>query len=153
MADTPSTMKLLEKLRWLPTEMPLPGTAEVSAKSCVLATLVGETPGTSRREVEEVAAVHGQRIRLRGRHRARDLAAGGLEDGRLPGDGDVLLEAADLEGDRQLEGRAGVQGERAADRLEPLLADDQLVRSDLQEREAEAAVLIRHRRRLDVRLV
>ncbi len=47
LADTPSTMKLFEKLRWLPTEMPLPGTAEVSAKSWVLATLVGDTPGTS----------------------------------------------------------------------------------------------------------
>src|SRR5215469_6495472 len=40
-------MKLLEKLRWLLTEIPWPGTAEVSAKSCVLAVLVGETPGTS----------------------------------------------------------------------------------------------------------
>ena len=40
-------MKLFEKLRWLPTERPPPGTAEVSAKSCVLATLVGDTPGAS----------------------------------------------------------------------------------------------------------
>ena len=47
LADRPSTMKLLEKLRWLPTEMPWPGTADVSAKSWVLAVLVGETPGTS----------------------------------------------------------------------------------------------------------
>ncbi len=46
-ADTPSTMKLLERLRWLATDSPLPGTAEVSAKSCVLGMLVGETPGTS----------------------------------------------------------------------------------------------------------
>ena len=41
-------MKLFERLRWLATERPLPGTAEVSAKSCVLGMLVGETPGTSR---------------------------------------------------------------------------------------------------------
>ena len=47
LAERPSTMKLLEKLRWLPTEMPWPGTAEVSAKSWLLAVLVGETPGTS----------------------------------------------------------------------------------------------------------
>ena len=39
-------MKLLDRLRWLPTEMPGPGTAEVSGKSCVPPTLVGETPGT-----------------------------------------------------------------------------------------------------------
>ena len=48
LADNPSTMKLLEKLRWLPTEMPCPGTADVSANSCVLPMLVGDTPGTSR---------------------------------------------------------------------------------------------------------
>ena len=47
LADNPSTMKLLERLRWLETDSVTPGTAEVSGKSCVLATLVGETPGTS----------------------------------------------------------------------------------------------------------
>ena len=31
--DRPSMMKLLEKFRWLPTEIPWPGTADVSAKS------------------------------------------------------------------------------------------------------------------------
>ena len=41
-------MKLLEKLRWLPTEIPWPGTADVSAKSWLLAVLVGDTPGTTR---------------------------------------------------------------------------------------------------------
>ena len=40
-------MKLLERLRWLAIEMPWPGTADVSAKSCVLPMLVGETPGMS----------------------------------------------------------------------------------------------------------
>ena len=41
-------MKLFERLRWLPTEMPTPGTAEVSAKSCVPPpTLASDTPGAS----------------------------------------------------------------------------------------------------------
>ena len=40
-------MKLFERLRWLAIESPWPGTAEVSANSCVLLVLVGETPGTS----------------------------------------------------------------------------------------------------------
>src|SRR5215813_11474702 len=40
-------MKLLEKLRWLPIEIPWPGTADVSGKSWLLAVLVGETPGIS----------------------------------------------------------------------------------------------------------
>ena len=48
LADRPSTMKLFEKLRWLPIDSPCPGTAEVSANSCVLPMFVGDTPGTSR---------------------------------------------------------------------------------------------------------
>lgn len=48
LSESPSTMKLFEKLRWLPMEMPCPGTAEVSAKSWLAAVLVGETPGITR---------------------------------------------------------------------------------------------------------
>ena len=40
-------MKLLERFRWLAIESPCPGTAEVSAKSCVLFVFAGDTPGTS----------------------------------------------------------------------------------------------------------
>src|SRR5262245_66470895 len=40
-------MKLLDRLRWLAIESPCPGTADVSAKSCVLLVFVGDTPGTS----------------------------------------------------------------------------------------------------------
>ena len=40
-------MKLFERFRWLATDSVTPGTADVSGKSCVLATLVGDTPGTS----------------------------------------------------------------------------------------------------------
>ena len=47
LADRPSTMKLFEKFRWLPMEIPCPGTADVSANNCVLPVLVGDTPGTS----------------------------------------------------------------------------------------------------------
>jgi hypothetical protein len=47
LADSPSTMKLFERLRWLPTDRLTPGTADVSGKSWVLPTLVGDTPGTS----------------------------------------------------------------------------------------------------------
>ena len=47
LAERPSTTKLFERLRWLPTEMVMPGTAEVSGNSCVLAMLAGATPGTS----------------------------------------------------------------------------------------------------------
>jgi hypothetical protein len=47
LADRPSTMKLFERLRWLAMDSPCPGMADVSANSCVLLVLVGETPGTS----------------------------------------------------------------------------------------------------------
>ena len=46
-ADRPSTTKLFDRFRWLPTERLTPGTAEVSGKSCVLAIFAGATPGTS----------------------------------------------------------------------------------------------------------
>ena len=39
-------MKLWEKLRWLPMEMPTPGTADVSANNCVELMFGGDTPGT-----------------------------------------------------------------------------------------------------------
>ncbi len=48
LAESPSTMKLLEKFRWLLTERPCPGTAEVSAKSWFDAVFVGETPGINK---------------------------------------------------------------------------------------------------------
>jgi hypothetical protein len=40
-------MKLFERLRWLATEIPWPGTADVSGNSWVLPMFVGDTPGTS----------------------------------------------------------------------------------------------------------
>ncbi len=46
-AERPSTMKLLDRFRWLLIERPWPGTADVSANSCVLPVLVGDTPGIS----------------------------------------------------------------------------------------------------------
>ena len=75
-------MKLLEKFRWLPTEIPWPGTAEVSAKSWLDAVLVGETPGNEQREIQEVAAVERQIVDFGLRNGAGDLAARGFQHGR-----------------------------------------------------------------------
>jgi len=47
-AETPSIKKELERLRCESTERPWPGTAYVSAKSCVAAVFVAETPGARR---------------------------------------------------------------------------------------------------------
>ena len=61
LADRPSTMKLFERLRWLPIDRLTPGTAEVSGKSCVLATLVGDTPGRAARARGSCGRSSGQR--------------------------------------------------------------------------------------------
>ncbi len=47
-AERPSTMKELARFRWEETEMPVPGTAEVSAKRWLAPVFVRDTPGTSR---------------------------------------------------------------------------------------------------------
>ena len=39
--------EVVRKLRWLPNDSPCPGTADISANSCVLPMFVGDTPGTS----------------------------------------------------------------------------------------------------------
>jgi hypothetical protein len=48
LADRPSTTNVLFKFRCDDTEMPVPGTADVSAKRCAEPVLVRDTPGTSR---------------------------------------------------------------------------------------------------------
>jgi hypothetical protein len=53
-------MKLFDMLRWLPTDSPCPGTADVSANSCVLAVLVGDTPGTSRARSRKLRPLSGR---------------------------------------------------------------------------------------------
>jgi hypothetical protein len=47
LADSPSTMKLFERLRWLLTERLAPITAEVSGNNWELFRFVGEIPGTT----------------------------------------------------------------------------------------------------------
>ena len=55
-------MKVLPRLRWPATEMPVPGTAEVSAKRSLRRVFVRDTFGDEQREVEIVAAVQRQRV-------------------------------------------------------------------------------------------
>ena len=129
-------MKLLEKLRWLPTESPAPGTADVSANSCVLPMLVGDTPGTSSARSRKLRPFSGRLCDFGLRDRAGDLAARRLEHRRLAGDGDARRRrrrrASD---DRQIERRADGQRQRARRVRESLQVDRDLVRSDLQVRE------------------
>ena len=103
LADTPSTMKLFEKLRWLPTEIPLPGTAEVSANSCVLGMLVGETPGTSRARSRKLRPFRGSALASTADTVPAIWLRAVSRTERVGGDGDGVLDASDLEGDGQLE--------------------------------------------------
>ena len=77
-------MKLFERLRWLPTEMPWPGTADVSANSCVLRGVGRRHAGNEQRQIEEVAAVHRQTLHFPLRDRAGDLAARRFQHGACP---------------------------------------------------------------------
>ena len=76
-------MKLLEKLRWLPTEMPWPGTADVSAKSWLAAVLVGETPGISRATSRKLRPFRGRLCTSACGYGPGNLGACGLQHGSL----------------------------------------------------------------------
>ena len=140
LADTPSTMKLLERLRWLAIESPWPGTAEVSAKSCVLFVLVGDTPGTSSARSRKLRPFIG---------RFWTSACGTVpaiwlravsSTWAVGDDGDGGVDAGDLQGDRNIERRAGAQDQRACVVLEPLELRPQLVRANFQVRKTESSV-------------
>ena len=96
-------MKLLEKLRWLPTE--IPGRAPRMFQRTVECSpiLVGETPGTSNARSEGIPAVERNRLNLGLRDGAGDLAARGFEYRRLCRHGHAGIELADREREIQVE--------------------------------------------------
>ena len=138
-------MKLFEKLRWLPTEMPTPATADVSAKSWVLPTFGGDTPGTSSARSRKLRPFSGRcstsrceivpAIWLR--------AASRTITGALTVT--FVFNPREPERDRHLERRA--DGERHLPRRidEAREADDDFVRPDLQVGKAEASLNVRGR--------
>ena len=135
-------MKLLERLRWLPTDRPPPGTAEVSAKSCVLATLVGDTPGTSSARSRKLRPFIG---------RFRTSACDTVPAIWLRAASSTVASALTVtlassvptrQRHRQLERRADGERQRARRVGESLQPDGDLVAADFQIREAEPSVLI-----------
>ena len=150
LADSPSTTKLFERLRWLPTESVMPGTAEVSGNSCVLAMLVGDDARREQREIEEVAAVHRQGRDFGFQNGRGDLAARGFDHRRFRGHGDVGLDAGEGQRERQLKRRACGDGEPPCHVREPGQRDGDLVDADAQIRKSEAALASGDRRRDDV---
>ena len=109
-------MKLFEKLRWLPTEMPDARDRRRLGEELRAADVGRRDAGNEQRQVEEVAAVQRQALDFGLRDRAGDLAARRLEHGRLAGDGDARVHAADRERDRQLERRADGERQQRASR-------------------------------------
>ena len=139
-------MKLLEKLRWLPTEMPWPGTAEVSAKSWLLRGVGGRDAGNQQREIEKIAAVQRQVADLGLRHGAGDLAARRLEHRRLAGDRDVgrrSIPTASETGRSNAEPTVSVRVRVTS--ANPCWLHLDLVRPDLEVRKAETALLVGQR--------
>jgi len=84
-------MKLFEKFRWLPTEMPWPGTAEVSANSWLLAVFVGETPGIRSAKSRKLRPFSGRLLTSDWRHRSCNLAARRFQHCCFTVDDDVRL--------------------------------------------------------------
>ena len=76
-------MKLFEKLRWLPTEMPDAGHRRRLGEELRAADVGRRHARHEQRQVEEVAAVQRQVLDFGLRDRAGDLAARRLEHDRL----------------------------------------------------------------------
>ena len=140
-------MKLLEKLRWLATERPCPGTAEVSAKSCVLAVLVGDTPGTRSARSRKLRPFIGRpttsaeeivpAIWLRAVSMAPVSPVTVILSSRPP----TSRAIGSWKAAPTLRARGRLNG------LEALRPHLHVVRADLEEGEAEPAVLLRDHRR------
>ena len=94
-ADSPSTMKLLEKLRWLPTDRSLARHRRCFGKELRAADVGRRDAGHQQRQVEEIAAVQRQALHFGLRDGAGDLTARGFEQRRL-----------------RRHGHAGVEGRR-----------------------------------------
>ena len=123
----------------------LAGHAEVSANSCVLLVLVGETPGTSSARSRKLRPFIGRFCTSAcGTVPAIWLRA--VSSACVVGDdGHRGVEAGDVERDGDVERRAGAQRERARVVLEALQLRPELVRADPQIGEAEPAVRVRGR--------
>ena len=134
-------MKLLEKLRWLPTEMPWPGTAEVSAKSWLLPVLVGETPGISSARSRKLRPLSG-RLRASVWNGTGDLAAGGFEQAGFIGDIHFGFGCSDGKGKREFVGGTGAEREGPGCVSEAGMADVDLIGAQFEVGEAEAAFAI-----------
>ena len=153
LADSPSTMKLLDRLRWLPTEIPTPGTAEVSGKTCVPPpTLVSETPGTSNARSRKFRPFIGRFLTS-----AWDTVPAiwvRAASSTVPSPVTVTLVSIDPTG------KDTVSSYRASDRHrqrapgvgESLCPEGDLVRTDAQIREAESAVRVGHDRGDEIRI-
>ena len=108
--------------------------------------------GHEQRHVQEVAAVHRQRLDLGMRDRARDLAAGSVEHRERRDDVDGSFDGPDLEHHRQVERRAQGEGEPSRRVGEARVVHGDFVRADPQVREAESAFAVGGRRCRDVRV-
>ncbi len=140
--ERPSTIKLFEKLRWLPMEIPWPGTAAVSAKSWFWRRVGGRDSGNQQRGVQKVAAVQRKLLNLGLRDRAGDLRSRGFEDRSVTRDGNACLGRRNTERDRQIKGRADRQGKIPNLIVESLLVNSYLIGPDLEVGKAEAPIAI-----------
>ena len=153
LADNPSTMKLLERLRWLETD-----SADARHRRRLGEELRARDVGRrdawhEQRYFEKVAAVERQVLELGLRHGARDLAARAFEQGlvREDVDGGVRGEPSELQHHGHVERRPDGQRQPARGGAEPRAADREVVNPDAQVWEPEPALVVRDGSARDVR--
>ena len=143
-------MKLFEKLRWLPIESPGPGTADVSANSCVLPTLVADTPGMSSARSTKFRPFIGRFLISA----CVTVPAIWLREVSSTISSPVTVTFVSTPPTASVIGRSNAdpsqQRQLARRVLEALKVDGDLVRTDLEVREAKAPVLPRRRLSHDV---
>ena len=151
LADTPSTMKLLERLRWLAIEMPWPGNGRRFRKELRAADVGRRHAGNEQREIEEIPPVHRQALNLGLRHGTGDLRSCRLDNRGVPTDVHAFLESGERHGERKVECGSNREVEHPGEIGKPLNPNYEFARADLQIRKAEAPGRVGHRLGGDIR--
>ena len=141
LADRPSD-EIVRRLRWLPTDRPPPGTADVSAKPVGCWRWSAATPGTSSARSRKLRPFTGGSL-TSACDTCRRSGCVPLQDGRVRADRHVRLHVADLQHHRQLERGSDGHRQLAPGVGKSLHVNGDLVVPDLEIRQPEASVLTR----------
>ena len=120
----------------------MPGTADVSGKSCVLEMFVGDDTWDEQRQLEEVAAVHRQRLHLGLGDGGGNLTARRFEHVGVGGHFHRGLDRANAQRDGQFERGAGSERQTAGRIVKAGELNREVVGPYSQIRKPESAVVV-----------